>query len=102
MTFITLIDQLNPKTFDIIMDEYLFNNSLSTDKNRPVKIEIYFNNIIDGKADNAYPKFEHRLTKFNDDLLSKAEIAGHLYLHYKNFDIDDDCIDYVIVSITIF
>jgi len=103
MTFITIIPQLNPNIFSILMDEFLFNNSLLTDKNNKlVEIEINFMNILyDGSADKAYPNFNYRLKGFTDTLLTKAEICGKLYLHYKHFDIDDDCIDYVIVSISI-
>ncbi len=78
MTFITVINELNPKIFDIILEEFLINNPLFTDKSKSIKIEINFMNILEDKADEAYPIFEHRLTNFNDSLLTKAEIAGHL------------------------
>lgn len=101
MTITSLMNQLNPKIFDIIMDQYVFNDLLLKDRNKPIKIEINFMNNFHGKGKNAYPKFEYILTNFNDSLLSKAEIAEHLYLHYKYFDIDDDCIEYVILKIYI-
>jgi len=102
MNFITVIEQLNPNIFDIIMDNFLFDNPMLSDKSKPVKIEINFMNFLeDDKVDEAYPKFEHRLNNFNDNLLCKAETAGHLYLHYKCFDIEDDYIDYVIFTISV-
>jgi hypothetical protein len=103
MTFITLIPLLNPKIFDIIMDEFVFNNPLLNDRNKTIKIEINFMNILyDGTEDKAYPDFNYKLTGFTDALFTKAEIAGKLYFHYKDFDIDDDYIEYVIVSISVY
>jgi hypothetical protein len=58
------------------------------------------NILEDNTTDEAYPIFEHILRNFNDILLSKVEIAGHLYLHYLYNDIDDDYIDYVIIRIS--
>lgn len=97
--FMIIIDQLNPNRFDIIMDEF-FKIYLLSDKNNPSKkIEIYFIAVSDGKANNAYPKFEHRFNTLNNSILIKAEIAGHLYLHYMHNDIEDEYIDYVIILI---
>jgi hypothetical protein len=100
MIFITVINDLNPKIFDIIIDEFICNNSMLEDKSKPIKIEINFMYILEDKAEEAYPKFEHRLINFQDPLLTKAEIAGHLYLHYMYNDIDDDYIEYVIVTVS--
>lgn len=99
--FITIIEQLNPDIFDIIMDEFLLDNDILINKSKPLKIEISFRNVLDNVADDAYPKFEYTLNNFNDPLLAKAEIAGHLYLHYKTFDIEDDYIDHVIFTISV-
>lgn len=101
MIFQAVLNDLNPKVFDIIIDEFLFKNPMLSDRSNPVKIELHFMNILENEAVEAYPKFEHRLNNFNNSLLCKAETAGYLYLHYKSFDIEDDYIDYVILAITI-
>lgn len=101
MIFITLINELNPKIFDILIDELIFNNPILEDKSKPIKIEINFMCILEDKLDEAYPKFEHKLKNYHDSLLTKAEIAGHLYLHYMYNDIEDDYIDYVILTISL-
>lgn len=96
MTYIIIVDQLNPETFDILMEDF-FNNTLIEDRNKPIKITVHF---LDGKGVNAYPKFEHRLKNFHNLILTKAEIAGYLYLHYMYNDIEDDFFDHVIFEIS--
>lgn len=101
MTHIIIIEELNTKIFDVIMNEVLLNNSLFSNTEESFnKIEIQFMNILDDKTDEAYPKFEHKLGSFNDPLLIKAEIAGYLYLHHMYNDIEDDYIDHYIVTIS--
>ena len=68
--------KLNPMILDKILDEFLFNNILFSDKS--IKIEVSFMNILECKVVEAYPKFEHKLTTYTNSLLTKAEIAGYL------------------------
>lgn len=85
---------LSTQIFDDILNEFL-TSFLLTGKN--IRIEI---NFMNGKADYAYPNFVHELICSENSLLVKAEISAFLYLHYKIYDIEDDYIDYVILTIS--